>query len=431
MPTDSERIIPKVIVVGGGIAGLLAAVELARSGVKVTLFEAAADPGGRARTKNADGFLLNQGPHALYLKGEFHRELARLGIPFSGQKANPAEPQGFYQGKLYRFPTSLASLAFTDLFSTADKLGFARAQKAAIDGTTGKESFAAWLDGQDLSPLVRATMEGISRVASYSNAPSSVLASAMLEQMRRGGKGVLYLDGGWASLVAGLAKAAEDAGAEIVTGASVERVAVEGRRTRVVLADGAEHVAEAVLLALGPREAAALAPNVASLARYADEATPIRANALDLALSRMPDGAKAFVIGVDQPFYFSLHSVAAKLAPEGGAVVHIAKYLPTDEKNGRDAIAELEAVADIAMPGWRPLEKRRQELRGMTVSNALVGWDRKRPDVELVDATGLFIAGDWVGGTGMLSDASAASATEAARCITALLADANVHCGAA
>jgi phytoene dehydrogenase-like protein len=418
MPAESN----KVIIVGGGIAGLIAAIELARSGAKVTLFEAAADLGGRARTKNAEGFLLNQGPHALYIKGEFHRELQRLGIPFHGQKSNPPEPQGLHQGKLYRFPTSLASLAFTNLFNTADKLGFARAQKAVIDGTTGEESFAIWLDGQDLSPLVRGAMEGISRVSSYSNAPSSVLASAMLEQMRRGGKGVLYLDGGWASLVAGLSKAAKDAGADIVTGAAVERIAVEGRRTRIVLADGSEHLADATLLALGPKEAATLAPHAGSLGEYAGDAIPIRANTLDLALERMPEGAKAFAFGIDQPFYFSLHSTAAKLAPEGGAVVHIAKYLPTDEKPGRDAIAELEAVADIAMPGWRRLEKRRQELRGMTVSHALVRWDRKRPGVELPDAPGLFIAGDWVGEAGMLSDASAASAIAAVGAMKAWLA---------
>src|SRR6185503_10579016 len=207
----------------------------------------------------------------------------------------------------------------------------------------------------------------------------------------------------------------------IRTGAHVDRVAVEGRRTRIVLADGSEHVADAALLALGPKEASALAPNVASLAQYAADAIPVRANTLDLALTRLPEGAKEFALGIDRPTYFSLHSKAAKLAPKGGAVVHIAKYLPSDEKPGRDAIAELEEIADIAMPGWRPLEKRRQELRGMTVVNAVVRWDKTRPDVALPDAPSLFIAGDWVGAEGMLSGAAAASAVEAAGRIGALL----------
>jgi hypothetical protein len=193
-----------------------------------------------------------------------------------------------------------------------------------------------------------------------------------------------------------------------------------------VLADQSEHVADATLLALGPREAAALAPAIASLAKQAADAVPVRANTLDLALERLPDGASEFALGIDRPTYFSLHSKAAKLAPEGGAVVHVARYLSIDERPGADAITELEAIADIAMPGWRPLEKRRQALRGMIVSNALVRWDKPKPNVEIADAPGLFIAGDWVGAEGMLSDAAAASALAAARAMTAWIAGGEV-----
>ncbi|MDP3736530.1 MAG: FAD-dependent oxidoreductase [Hyphomonadaceae bacterium] len=410
-----------VNVVGGGIAGLIAAIELVRAGAKVTLFESAADLGGRARTKYADGFMLNQGPHALYITGAFKRELDRLGIPYSGLKTTPLEPQGLYRGKLYRLPTSASSLMLSNLFSVGEKLAYAGVQKAVIDGATGKESFAVWLDGQDLSPLVRMAMESIARVSSYANGSSLTHAAAMLDQIRRGLKGVIYVDGGWAALVGELAKAAQEAGAVLKTGAAAERVAVEGLRSRVTLADGSEHLADATLLALGPKEAARLAPSVGSLGGYAEDAIPVRTNTLDLALEELPDGARQFALGIDQPFYFSVHSIAAKLAPEGGAVVHVAKYLPPDETPGHDAIAELEAVADLAMPGWRRFEKKRQELRGMAVTNAFVRADKPRPGVALLDAPGLFVAGDWVGDEGMLSDASAASAVEAAAHIAGML----------
>jgi phytoene dehydrogenase-like protein len=406
-----------VNIIGGGITGLVAAIELARAGAGVTLFESAAELGGRARTKNAGGYFLNQGPHALYITGAFKRELDRLGIPYSGQKTNPHEPQGLYQGKLHRLPTSLSSLAFNSLFSVSEKISFAGVQKAIMDGATGKGSFADWLDGQHLSPLVRAAIEAISRVSSYANAPSLVDAAAMLGQIRRGVKGVLYIDGGWAAIVAELAKAAREAGADLRSGAAVERVMVEGRRSRVVLADGSDHVADATLLALGPKEAVRLAPAISSLAGHAQDAIPVRANTLDLALETLPEGAKAFAMGIDQPFYFSVHTFAAKLAPEGRAVVHVAKYLPVDEMPGSDAIRELESLADLAMPGWRPLEKKRQELRGMVVSNALVRADKPRPRVTLEDAPGVFVAGDWVGDEGMISDASAASAVAASSSI--------------
>ena len=54
-----------VAVVGGGWAGCAAAVELARRGVHVTLFEAARTLGGRARAVEVDGRRLDNGQHIL------------------------------------------------------------------------------------------------------------------------------------------------------------------------------------------------------------------------------------------------------------------------------------------------------------------------------------------------------------------------------
>jgi phytoene dehydrogenase-like protein len=406
----------RVNVVGGGIAGLIAAALLARDGFEVRMFEAAAELGGRARTRAADGFALNQGPHALY-PGAFRRGLDRLGVAHPGAAPRPHEPQGVWQGRLHRLPTSAVSLAMSGLLSMGDKLAYGRVMKAITDGATGEGSFADWLDAQELSPVLRASIEAIARVSSYANAPDMVPAAAMLDQMRLGLSGVVYVDGGWATLVDGLAQAARAAGVEINTGAAVERVWVEGRVSRLALADGSQAMADATLLAVGPKQAAVFAPGVGSLAEEAREAIPVRANVLDLALRKLPEGAREFVLGVDRPWYFSLHSRAAKLAPEGGAVVHVAKYLPVDEQPGADAIAELEALADLAMPGWRAFEVRRQELRGMTVANAVVRVGRKRPGVSIEDAPGLFIAGDWVGDEGMIADAAAASAMAAAEAV--------------
>ncbi|KQQ97483.1 hydroxysqualene dehydroxylase HpnE [Massilia sp. Leaf139] len=54
-----------VAVVGGGWAGCAAAVELARRGAQVTLFEAARTLGGRARQVEVDGRVLDNGQHIL------------------------------------------------------------------------------------------------------------------------------------------------------------------------------------------------------------------------------------------------------------------------------------------------------------------------------------------------------------------------------
>ena len=55
----------KIAVIGGGWAGIAAAVELASTGIEVTLFEAGRVAGGRARSVNIDGRTLDNGQHIL------------------------------------------------------------------------------------------------------------------------------------------------------------------------------------------------------------------------------------------------------------------------------------------------------------------------------------------------------------------------------
>ncbi|GAA3229326.1 hypothetical protein GCM10020256_42230 [Streptomyces thermocoprophilus] len=58
----------RLTVIGGGFAGLTAAITAAEAGAKVTVYEAHHALGGRART--ADGpYRTNEGPHALYNGG--------------------------------------------------------------------------------------------------------------------------------------------------------------------------------------------------------------------------------------------------------------------------------------------------------------------------------------------------------------------------
>lgn len=407
----------RVNIVGGGIAGLIAAVELGRAGVAVELFESAADLGGRARTKEADGFFLNQGPHALYSGGALKRELDRLGIAYAGGRAMARSRKAIWKGKLHLLPVDGKSLMMSSLFGLRDKAVFARVFQRLTKGERAKGPFAAWLDAQAFSPAMRASVEALGRLSAYANGSEHVSADAMLEQIRMALGGTRYLDHGWVTFIAGLAQAAREAGVTLNAGDRVERVETDAHESRVVLADGRVVAGGATILAMGPHEAAALAIHVGSLQEEAREAKAVRANTLDLALKRMPDSAEEFALGIDGPFYFSLHSGSAKLAPEGGAVVHIAKYLPVGEPSSRDAIVELEGIADLVMPGWRALEVKRQELRGMTVANGMPRWDRARPDVALADAPGLFIAGDWVGAEGMIADCAAASGVEAAKAV--------------
>lgn len=78
----AARLAPPVAVIGAGYAGLACAVELARTGIEVAVFERSHVLGGRARVVRKPGFNLDNGQHLLL--GAYH-ELLRLmrmvGVP--------------------------------------------------------------------------------------------------------------------------------------------------------------------------------------------------------------------------------------------------------------------------------------------------------------------------------------------------------------
>ena len=83
------------------------------------------------------------------------------------------------------------------------------------------------------------------------------------------------------------------------------------------------------MLAVPPKTACELLgeSSRSPLARWAASSIPIKAACLDVALDRLVRPEHRFALGLDRPYYYSVHSAAAKLAPEGVAVVHLLKYL--------------------------------------------------------------------------------------------------------
>lgn len=92
MPPGSTRITESTndaVVVGGGLSGPMAAIELAARDWRVTVVEGRATLGGRARSLERDGFHLDLGPHTLYRAGATQRALDRLGLAVSGGSCRP------------------------------------------------------------------------------------------------------------------------------------------------------------------------------------------------------------------------------------------------------------------------------------------------------------------------------------------------------
>jgi phytoene dehydrogenase-like protein len=93
-----------VRIIGGGLAGLVAAIECAERGVGVELHEATGKLGGRARSLQREGFITNQGPHAFYVKGPASAWLEARDLMPPLVPAQPSEIRLTYGGETRGVP---------------------------------------------------------------------------------------------------------------------------------------------------------------------------------------------------------------------------------------------------------------------------------------------------------------------------------------
>ena len=405
-----------VIVVGGGLCGLAAAALVAREGTPVTLLERRAEAGGRASTQHVDGFDLTEGAHALYLGGHGIGVLRSLGVDPSGGVPDAAGGTVLLGGELRPSPFGPLAMLRSPLLGLRERAAagrlltsLRRVRPEEASGVSAED----WIAAQPGGPRVRALLRALVRLATYTDALDTISGEVAAQQMRLTlREDVRYVDGGWETIVAGLRGAAERAGVDVRCGTTVEHV---GEGPVVRLADGGELSASAVVLAgLGP----------AAVERLTGRAVPgtgpeLTAACLDVALSGLPCPGNAWTLGIDEPLYVSAYSAFSKIAPPGGAVVHVVRHLAAGESATRE---ELEEALDRVQPGWRERLVHANFLPGMTVITAAATPGRGlagRPALDALGLPGVVLAGDWVGPEGWLADAALASAAAAADAVTA------------
>lgn len=421
---DTETQHTDVVIIGGGLAGLTAACELAQSGSQVTLYEKSADLGGRASTEVYDGFAFNRGIHALYSGGAADKTLKELRIAYTGYIPDPSRVRVLTEGELYSAPLGMMSLIGTRLLSAADKFELMRifAMLPQIDAHYLRHiSVQAWIDKNAQRPRVRQFLKANAHTAVYSAGLDLVSAEVFIEKTQILFKHpIIYIDGGWQTLVDGLRCAAETAGAHIVTGARVDSVVAEnGAVTGVRLADGRVIQATHVIIATPPQEAAKVARDVyPQLEVIVDALVPAQVACLDVALRHLPNPNAPIVQDMDQPRFLSTQSLFSQVAPEGTALIYSFKQLdPNQTSDPQDDEKHLEQFLDAVQPGWRDLVIKRRYLPRIHAVGALplaaTGGFAGRPKTIVSQVEGLYLVGDWVGDEGFLIDASFASAKQA------------------
>jgi hypothetical protein len=369
----------RITVVGGGIAGLVAAISCAESERDVRLFEAHEDLGGRARTATGP-YKANLGPHALLSSSPFWRWLGERGLlppharpPLSGVRFR-------WQDEIRRVPAVGAAVAALRL----------RGRTAPID-----VDFRTWA-GDHVGRQAADALASSAGILTYYHDPGELSAAFLWEPLVRGllsaPPSARYPIGGWTAIVELLGARAMELGVEVHTGTPVTELPEPPVIVATELADARRLLGDDSLSWLSGH-----------------------AVCIDLAF-RHRRGDPFVVVDLQDTGWVERFTAADRsLAPDGEELVQA--LMPIRPGESVDVASErLERLLDAAFVDWRSREtwRRRQVMDGRTGALDLPGrtW-RDRPAIDR--GGGVYVAGDMVAAPGCLSEIAWASAVEASR----------------
>ncbi|RDG38570.1 NAD(P)-binding protein [Streptomyces corynorhini] len=375
---------PRVTVVGGGLAGLAAAITAAESGVPVTLYEGHRALGGRARTSEGP-YLTNEGPHALYRQGPHWAWLRRRGLlgPMAGSPPRELPRIRFHRGGVLRRtpPPGLFALSLRGV------------GRAPVD-----VDFMTWATATAGRETARAAAHYVA-VALFHHDPGALSAAFVQERLRRAAAlppEARFPVGGWGRLVDRMAGRATELGVRVETSTRIDVLPEHSAQDAPVIVATSLEAARRLL---------------------GDDGltwTGGRTALLDLAL-RTDGHGPLFVSDLDAPGWlerFTAHDPT--LAPAGEQLFQ--GQFPLGPGQSRaEGVARGEHLLDLGFPGWRERVVWRCESLATGRTGAVdppgTTW-RDRPRIDRGD--GVYLAGDQVAAPGVLSEVSFNSGIEAA-----------------
>jgi phytoene dehydrogenase-like protein len=368
-----------ITIVGGGIAGLTAAISCAEHAADVRVLEAHEQLGGRARSLPAP-YKVNLGPHALLANSPFWRWLGERDLlppwarpPLSGVRFR-------WRDDIRRVPAVGAAIAALRL----------RGRCAPVE-----LDFHTWASDHVGSEAAVALARSAG-ILTYHHDPGELSAAFVWEPLVRGllsaPPTARFPIGGWVTIIERMRDRALGLGVEIRTGERVEQ-----------LPDGPVIVAT----------------ELDDARRLLDDDTlrwmSGHAVCLDLAL-RSRRGDPFVVVDLQETGWVERFTAADPSAAPAGEELIQAQMPIRPGESPDSAAARLEQLLDAAFVGWREREtwRRRQVMNGRTGALDPPGktW-RDRPAIDR--GGGVFVAGDMVAAPGCLSEIAWASGVEASR----------------
>ena len=411
-----------IVIVGGGLAGYVAANYLTKTNLSILLLEKGKTAGGRARTNKINQQYFNLGPHALYKKGKAKSILEELDIHFSGKspKLNGILIENNIE---YAAPFSPLGLFTTHLLNTKERMEWIAILLKMMNTDPEKLAeltFQQWVRQSARSKIVESLLYTLGRLATYCHAPEKTSAKIMVSSVKNAMGGVLYLDGGWGTIIDQLHEKAILSGVQVQTHTSVKQIEhAQQNQFKLVLSDGEEILGKYVICTTGPHELNDMLSKKMAFSQsdFLAQITPVRGATLDVALTKLPNPNRFFAMGITDPLYYSVHSSYARLSDNPmNTVLHVFKYHHPDEHiDGAGTKKELEQFLDKLQPGWQQYVLSKRFIPNITVNQRLpqIG-DERTLLGNKTGIPGLYIAGDWASPNFILADGAVSSGKQAA-----------------
>ncbi|MDQ0231698.1 phytoene desaturase family protein [Metabacillus malikii] len=409
-----------VIVIGGGLAGLTAALYLAKSGKRVAVLDKGTSFGGRASTKDVSGSMYNLGPHAFYKKGKAVKSLEALGIRMNGGSPS-LKGVVFSHDEAFTLPSDVQSVVSTGLLNWKEKKEFAYLMwKIAKINPKNYENHTLkqWVEQEISSERIQQVVYMFCRLACYTNAPEIVNAGVTLRQLQLSLGGALYVNRGWQSVIDQLTEKSANLGVDLVKQCKVEEIKITNTNKSVLYYEEGELReldAESIVATVPPKELLRLVKGIeeSQLGGQLQTCIPVRATCLDVTLKHLPNAKQHFSLDLDNAYYYSNHSKGAKLTYHPNHhVIHVMKYLTPQEKSIPEHL--LATFLGKNQPNWREYLVTKRFMPNVIVSHRIHEPGKKKYLASaLSEFPGLILAGEWVSDDWMLAEAAIHSAEEA------------------